>query len=381
MATRGPSRRRIVAEALVVCVALGLAACAWALDVEWLRIRFGLELGHEYFLTRERAALITVALALLVLARPRVGRWTERVGAAETVAASLRIGIAVVLAIVASEVGLRILKLPKRYDTALTSGAIGEMNARYGWLYKASKSVTVETSGRPIHYDFNADHNRARSVDDLPDPTLPSILFVGESITSGHGVEWEESYPAIVGEALKLQVVDLGVEGYASDQAFLRLFDALPHFERPVLIVTVFLPTLVSRVERVDHPRMIFDGDDVKLVPPGFIQNLRLTQAFRESFDFHAAWALETTAEVFRRTVQMAKARGARAIFVTPYLGKKPRGDDFLIQELLVRQGFTVIDPDFDFEPIPVDNHPNAASTRSLAEALVVAFRAELARP
>ena len=278
--------------------------------------------------------------------------------------------MAVVLALIASEVGLRILKLPRRYDTALTSEALGERSARYGWVYKASKLVTVETAGRAIHYDFNAEHNRARTVDDVPDPTRPSILFVGESITAGHGLEWDESYPTLVGEALGLQVVNLGVEGYASDQAFLRLLDTLPRFEHPVAIVTVFLPTLVSRVERVDHPRMVFDGPEVMLVAPGFVQNLRLTQAFRESFDFHAEWAIQTTAEAFRRTAALAKTRGARALFVAPYLGKKPRGDGYLIDELLVRQGLDVLDPDFDFEPIPADGHPNAASTRRLAEAI-----------
>ena len=124
---------------------------------------------------------------------------------------------------------------------------------------------------------------------------------------------------------------------------------------------------------------MVFDGVEVKLVPPSFVQNLRLTQAFRESFDFHAEWAIQTTAEVFRRTARLAEERGARAIFVTPYLGKKPRGDEYLIEEVLVRQGLTVIDPDFDFEPIPVDNHPNAASTHRLAEAIVAAIQAALA--
>ncbi|MGO8999958.1 MAG: SGNH/GDSL hydrolase family protein [Polyangiaceae bacterium] len=374
------SRRRVIAELLVVAAGLSLLGGAWALNVEWLERRFGLETGHTYFLTIERAILIAAAVALIVVARPKVGRWTERVGTAEALGACFRIGLAFVLAIVASEVGLRILKLPRRYDMAVTSEALGETNPRYGWLFKASKSITIETAGRPIRYDFNAEHNRARSVDDLPDPSRPSLLFVGESITTGHGLQWDESYPAIVGEALNLQVVNLGVEGYASDQAFLRLLDALPRFEHPVAIVTLFLPGLVNRVERVDHPRMVFDGAEVKLVPPGFVQSLRLTQAFRESFDFHPEWAIQTTAEVFQRTARLAKERGARAIFVTPYLGTNwPRGDGYLVQELLVREGLTVVDPNFGFEPIPGDNHPNVASTRRLAEAIISTLQAELA--
>jgi hypothetical protein len=380
MTTAGPARRRVVAELLVVAAAVGLFGGAWVLDVEWLKRRFGLESGHLYFLTIERAILIAAGIGLIALARPKLGRWVERVGTGEALASTLRIGLAFPLAVVASEVGLRILKLPRRYDMAVSTEALGEKNERYGWLFKASKSITVPTGGRPIRYDFNADHNRARSVDDVPDPSRPSLLFVGESIMVGHGLQWEESLPALVGDALNLQVVNLGVEGYASDQAFLRLLDALPRFEHPVAIITLFLPGLVNRLERVDHLRLAFDDGEVKLVPPGFIQNLRLTQAFRESLDFHPEWAIQTTAEVLRRTARLAKERGARAIFVTPYLGTNwPRGDGYLVQELLVKEGFTVVDPNFGFEPIPGDNHPNVASTRRLADAVVAALQSELA--
>jgi hypothetical protein len=381
MTTVTPARRRVVAELLVVAAGLALFAGAWALDVEWLERRFGLETAHGYFLTIERAILVATGAALIVVFRPKAGRWTERVGAGEAVATCVRFTVALVLAVVASEVGLRILKLPRRYDMAVSSEALGEKNPRYGWLFKASKSITIPTGGRPIRYDFNAEHNRARSADDLPDPSRPSLLFVGESITVGHGLQWEESLPAIVGEALNLQVVNLGVEGYASDQAFLRLLDALPRFEHPVAVITLFLPGLVNRLERVDHPRLVFDGVEAKLVAPDFVQNLRLTQAFRESLDFHPEWAIKTTEEVFRQTARLAKERGARAIFLTPYLGTNwPRGDGYLVQELLVRQGLTVVDPNFGFEPIPGDNHPNAASTRRLAQAVIAALQTELAR-
>ncbi|MGO8998932.1 MAG: hypothetical protein ACLQVI_36870 [Polyangiaceae bacterium] len=375
-------RRRAVAESLVAAVGLASLAGACALRVEWLQRRFGLEAEHMSYPWIERAILVAVGAALLFGARPWVGRWAEQVSAREALATCFRFGLAFVLAIVASEVGLRILKLPRRYTMGLAKECNGEMSPRYGWLLKASNSLTLDFGGRAIRYDVNADHNRARSVDDLPDPTRPTIFFVGESITMGHGLMWEESLAGIVGDALNLQVVDLGVDGYASDQAFLRLLDTFPRFEHPVAIVTLFLPDLMlSRVERVDHPRMIFDGLEVKLVPPDFIQNLRLTQAFRESFGYHKEWAIETTAEVFRRTQQMADERGAKAIFVTPDLGTTcPRNDGYFIEELLVRKGRTVVNPCFGFEGIPVDNHPNAASTRRLADAVLASLQTELAR-
>jgi hypothetical protein len=378
-ARSGPRTRRIVAELVVVAAAVALLAGACALDLEWLKRRFALERTAVF--VGERAALAAAGIALLVLGRARAGRWAERVSGVEALAASFRLCVAIALAIVASEVSLRILRLPRRYEMGVTSDCLGEMSARYGWLFKASRSFTIETAGRPITYDFDAAHDRARSPADAPDPERPTILFVGESITAGHGLNWDESFPAIVGEALGVQVVNLGVEGYGVDQAFLRLLEALPRFARPVAIVTVFLPLMVGRVQRVDHPRLVFEGVEPKLVPPGFVQSLRLTQVLRESLGFQAEWAIESTQEVFRRTVKLANERMARAVFVTPYLETEwPRRDGYLIDELLVRQGFTVVDPRFGFEPISRDDrHPDAASTRRLAEAVILALRSELA--
>ncbi len=379
----GASRRgRIVAEVVVVGATFALLAAARALDMEWLERRFATESTHPWVLALERTILVGAALALVLVARPRLGRWVERVGPGEALAACGRYAVALVLALVASEVGLRVLDLPRRYDIALTSEALGQKDPRYGWLFKAKKTVTAETGGRLVRYDFNANHDRARTIDDLPDLSRPSILFVGESITSGHGLQWDETYPAIVGEALGLQVVNLGVEGYGPDLSFLRLHDALPRFERPVAIVWLFLPGLVDRVERVDHQRISFDGDDVKLEDPGFFQGLRLTQALRESFELRAEWAIQTTAEVFRRAAAMAKARGAKIIFVTPYLGCNwPRSEDYLVDELVRKQGFVAVDPHFGFQGIPHDQHPDAPSTRRLAEAVIATLRTELAAP
>ena len=379
MAAGDPGRaRRLVGETLAALVGLGLLVGASLLRREWLERRFALERPAVF--VAERAILVVAGLALFLVARPRIGRWVERVGAGAALGACLRLGLAPVLAVVSSEAALRILKLPRRYEMGVTSDRLGERSDRYGWLFKASRSFVIETAGRPIHYDFDADHDRARSANDRPDPSRPTILFVGESITSGHGLEWAESFPAIVGEALGVQVVNLGVEGYASDQAFLRLVDALPRFERPVAIVTTFLPLMVGRLQRVDHPRLTFVGEEIRLGSPGFVQGLRLTQVLRESLGFQAEWAIATTGDIFLRTEALARSQGARAIFVTPYLEAEwPRRDGYLIDELLVRRGLTVVNPRFGFERIsPDDNHPNAASTRRLAAAVVEALRSAI---
>jgi hypothetical protein len=373
------ARTRLLAELLVSALAFCLLVFAWQIDLPWFARHTAATGVALPIACRAGAALVGVAV--FALARPRAGRWAARVGPREAAAASTRLLLAIAAAFVASEIGLRILKLPHRTDIAIAERRLGEKDPRYGWLFRASQSFVVDSAGRPVHCDFDADHNRAPSVDHVPDLHAPTLFFVGESVIAGHGLEWAESFPAIVGEAMSLQVVDLGVDGYASDQAFLRLVDTLPRFEHPVAVISLFMPIMVDRLERVDHPRLRFDGDTLRLEPPDFLESLRLTQAFREGLVLRSEGAITTTSEVFRRTALLAKARGAPAIFVAPHLAKDwPPKAWALVDELLVRPGYTVVSAPFGYEGIPFDGHPNAASTRRLANAVLEALRAELAR-
>jgi hypothetical protein len=146
-------------------------------------------------------------------------------------------------------------------------------------------------------------------------------------------------------------------------------------------VITVFLPGMVERVTGDDHPHLTFDG----LVPNVTVahdrwRDLALVRAFHEAVIYRDEETLELVQTIFRETTRLAEARGAQSLFVTPCLGNGwPRGDGYLVDALLRKQGLAVVDPDFHFEGIPGDNHPNAASTRRLAEAVVAALRIQLA--
>jgi hypothetical protein len=61
------------------------------------------------------------------------------------------------------------------------------------------------------------------------DPAAPSFALIGDSMTEGYYVPYEKSFAAIVDRELPdLQVVNLGVSGYAPDQYLLASRRALP---------------------------------------------------------------------------------------------------------------------------------------------------------
>jgi hypothetical protein len=172
-----------------------------------------------------------------------------------------------------------------------------------------------------------------------------------------------------------VQAVDLGVDGYASDQAYLRLADELPRYSHVVAVVTLFFPRLIDRVAWVDHPRLSFEGDEprVALGPPSFWTDLRIARIAREVWPGHDQAALELTERVLHETARLADARGARALFLAVHTGPSlPPDDQAIVDKLLVRAGLDTLQ--LSFEPLADRVHPNRESARRLAQAVVAAL-------
>src|SRR6266705_2328472 len=74
-------------------------------------------------------------------------------------------------------------------------------------------------------------------------PTVPRIVALGDSLTSGHGIGTARAYPAVLQEqidddGLRFQVVNAGVSGATSSDGVRRLRAALQGNVR-VLIVAL----------------------------------------------------------------------------------------------------------------------------------------------
>jgi hypothetical protein len=95
-----------------------------------------------------------------------------------------------------------------------------------------------------------------RRADEPVDPEQPTILFTGESMMVGEGLNWDETVPAQTAALMGIQSANLAVSAYASDQAYLRLETELPRFRRPVAIVALFTPSLFDRNMDDDRPHL-----------------------------------------------------------------------------------------------------------------------------
>jgi hypothetical protein len=323
-----------------------------------------------------RIAAVTVGIVTVVVVRPLLARWVERVGVRRALAAAGRIVAALVLALAVSEGALEYLrsKRPDPVASLTTEARIGQPDPRYGWVWQPSRATVLRTASRPIEYAINADRDRGRSVDDLPDPSLPTVLVTGESISAGHGLSYDETFAAKISDSLGLQVVNLGVPAYGSDQAFLRLADALPRFHHPVALVTLFMPCMIWRMARTNHPRVSIESRGTTLLPAAKSwRDLALGQLWLSAVRYDSDTLVEQAAALFRETARLGAERGAKVLFVRPYFGD--HDDASLLDELFARQGIPWVSVDIGAEFLPLDYHPDARASRRIANAIVSALK------
>ncbi len=129
-----------------------------------------------------------------------------------------------------------------------------------GWSYVPNKS-TINVSGggaikKVVHFDENG--FRGPYAGFKPSYTKPSVIFIGGSLTMGHGLSYEESF---VGKfdsfkEMPFQVVNTGVQGYGSDQALLTLKKHLTKFNAKVVVYT-FIEDHIRRNGNYDRRMLI----------------------------------------------------------------------------------------------------------------------------
>ncbi len=188
---------------------------------------------------------------LALVGRRRAGRF-----AARTPAGALRIIVAVVLALGASELVLNRVHLRPAEWLSAEDEPRRQSDPRLGWTWVPPRAGHKSISGRVIDYAIDPAGYRVSGVDEPVDPERPIILFTGESVMFGEGLTYAESIPAQVGALMGIQTANLAVHGYGNDQAYLRPQTELPHFRRPVAVVSQFMTAFFGRDLDQDRPHL-----------------------------------------------------------------------------------------------------------------------------
>ena len=364
----------LIAEGAVASIGILLVATAVLSNQRWLDRHFlpSFFLTHPTYVLLETIARVAIGVLgiLVLLLRGRIGRFLTR-----SPARALHVALAAVVALGASELVLRYVHLRPAEWLGRDEEPRRQADARLGWTFVPSRSAHSTSGGRGVDYTLDAAGYRVRRLDEPVDPSRPTILFTGESVMFGKGLTWEESVPAQVGAMLEKQSANLAVDGYASDQAYLRLTTELPRFREPVAVVAMFMTTLFGRNLDSDRPHL---GPGLVWLPP--VHHTRLRSLVQSVVPYHGNQTIErairVTIEVFRALVELAARRGATPLILVPQFGLEDQVERTLRERILDEPGlpyvFVRIDPSWR---VPGDGHPNARAAQVIAASVAARLR------
>jgi hypothetical protein len=310
---------------------------------------------------------------LVLVARRRAGRFASR-----TPVRALHVVIATVLALVASNLMLRGTHLRPAEWLSAGDEPRRQPDPRLGWTWIPDRTGQKKIGGRVIDYAIDAAGYRVSRIDEPVDPERPTILFTGESVMFGEGLTYEESIPAQVGTIMGVQTANLAVHGYGNDQAYLRLQTELPHFRRPVAVVSLFMTALFGRNLDQDRPHL---GPGLIWLPAE--QRSRLSSLAKLVVPYRADRTVErgvtVTREALRATSNLARAHGATPLLVVLQFGSEAQAEQMLRSRILddARIPYVFVEIDSSWR-LPWDRHPNARAARAIATAIVSELRGRL---
>jgi len=392
---RASSKLAMAVELLALLLSAGCLAFALRVDRQWV-LRHVTQLHHwpewnpERLILPVRGVAAAFGIAVVTWIRPALKRAARNFSAGGWAAPAARVLLAVICSLAMFEVFLR-WKDRTHPSVPPTHEVLGIRHARYGWIWKPSYSAPERVGRRTSRWTFNRDGIRVRSPDEELDPSAPTILFTGESIAAGKGLEYDETYPALISAHLGVQSVNLAVNAYGADQAYLRLADAMPQFKRLIATVTVFLPVQIGRNLLDDKARLVLGSSGaLELVPAasGLLANLRVRQFFWNEFPYSSESAIQRsvalTAAILRETAERTRARGATPLFLIPSYGPprplEAHDEAWLVRPLFEKQHLPFLVLDLPRELlIDGDHHPNPQGAALIATSIERSLAAALA--
>ena len=320
-----------------------------------------------------RLTLGLIGLLLLLVVRPRVVRAVQA-GRGRALALSTLYGLIAVLAAIAVAEGV----LHTRTWQATQEHWDGKeplraRDTRTGWTMAPNHVGHAAVDGRDIVYA--TDRFGYRTGGTPLDLDRPTIVFAGESILLGYGLQQPETIPARVQALTGVQTANISVNAHATDQSLLRLQAELPRFRQPVAVVVPFVPMLFDRNLDRDRPHLDPALGWHQAEPP----SLRLVELARRLLRYRSEAAIDEgvtmTQNVLRQIIALARARGATPIILVPQLQPEDPAERAVrtrvLDEAHIPYLLVPLDPGWRLR---VDRHPNARGADAIARAIARAL-------
>jgi hypothetical protein len=368
--------RRRLTEALLAGLGIALILTALAANQAW---------WDRHFLpvfALERATMVAAEQALrgfIVVCGATLSLFLRRPIAAilsrASIGGALRILLAVALALGAGELILRAHPLQPHDADPLEQEPRRQADRQLGWVFVPGRSVVAEETGRRVSYSFDAAGYRVAAPGSAVDVERPTLMFTGESIIAGFGLAWEETIPARVGALLGTQSANLAVFDYSNDQSYLRLAAELPHFHKPVAVVTLFMPSLFDKNLLDNRPHLTPE----RLWQPAG-EHWRLAALLHWLIPYRSSAAVEHGITETRNSlgafVALAHTRGAEPLIVVPQFGPEIATETMLRRRILDDAGLPYVHVTLDRSwHLPGDMHPNPLAAEAIAIAVAGRLR------
>jgi len=318
-----------------------------------------------------RALLGSLGLFVIFVMRPRVVRAVAAGRGRQMALTAFSALLAIVAAIGTTEAVLRTKTWRATQEHWGSQEPIRQPDRELGWKFVPDHAGRARFLARSVAYATDNRGYRVNAVGDRFSPQAPTIVFAGESILFGYGLQWRDSVPTRAAAMTGVQAVNISVNAYANDQIYLRLRRELPRFQRPVAVVVPFVPMLFDRNLDRDRPYL----DEALRWQAGRPPPWRLVELMRRMARYRGEAEIErgvaTTRRILLATVALVRSRHAQPIIVVPqYMPEEPTErairrrvlDEAGIAYVLVR-----LAPGWRIE---TDRHPDARGAQAIAAAI-----------
>jgi hypothetical protein len=322
-----------------------------------------------------RLIVAAAGLIVLFLLRPWLARAFRAGSGRQALFTLLTSALAVVASLAVTEGVLR-TKTWRSVQERWDQEPVRTREPLYGWGFLPNHAGTVRLDRRIIHYATGPDGYRAPVAGAAVDLGKPTIVFAGESLVFGYGLDWPDSIPSQVQAITGIQSANIAINAHAIDQTYLRLRAELPRFRHPVAVVVPFIARTFDRNLDRDRPHLDAALRWHPAEPPPFrlVELARRVTRYRSTDSIEQGTAM--TRAALARIFALARARDARPLLLVPqFLPESEREREVRSDVLDAAHIPYLLVPVPAAERSPTHGHPDPRGARRIAEAVAAALR------